>query len=84
MKQRERSRRVRGTQRCREEGGRRSAGDDNLFLLLRLRRPCSPSTERERERERAGMGEMSSGRWGEVDGGVNEASNQRHELGLDL
>jgi hypothetical protein len=27
----------------------------------------------QRERERAGMGEASSGRWGEVDG-VNEAS----------
>jgi hypothetical protein len=81
MKQRERSRRVRGTQRCREEGGRRSAGDDNLFLLLRLWRPCSPSTERERESRdgRDELWEVGRGGWG-----VNEASNQRHELGLDL
>jgi hypothetical protein len=50
-----RSREARGSQRCREESRRRPAGDGNLPLLLRLRRWCSPSTERE--------GEQGLARW---------------------
>jgi hypothetical protein len=44
-----RSRKVRGSQRCREERRRRPAGDGNLHLLLGLQRWRSPFAEREGE-----------------------------------
>jgi hypothetical protein len=75
-----RSREARGSQRCREEGRRRPAGDGNLPLLLELRRCRSPSAERE--------GEQGLARWalggGERWMGVNGVEPVAQTLGLGL
>jgi hypothetical protein len=67
-------------QRCREEGGRGSAGDGNLPLLLGLRRWRSPSAEREREQ---GLGKRALG-GGERWMGANGVEPVAQTLGLDL